>query len=831
MNMRVQKRSFTDMLGTLSAEDQIELLSLLPAPVAAMAKFDATRSFALRRGQRLPDGDWQNWLLLSGRGYGKQLSVDTPIPTPSGWTANGDLVDGDVIFDQAGVPCKVVVAHAPCVPERMYRLTFSDGTWIDADGAHLWTVLTHQFRKQLYRHGGSLRDLKGDWPFAATAQGYGRWGDPKGSPVRPLTTTTDGLVELLRQDTARGDLNLSIPLAQPLVLPERVLPIDPWVMGYMLGNASGSDLTSGSNGKGSFDHAEVLLMLGIGGTPVTYERLEPEHGRGRIGLRSDFCREFRILANGYGSRNKRVPQVYLRASAAQRLELLRGLMDADGHASKAAGQTEFCSMSSLMAEDVMELARSLGQKPVLLTGRAVLNGVDHGEKYRVTWRPTVQVFNLSRKAAAVDLSAGQKQFDRNLHRMITSIEPIEPRLSRCLTVDSPSRLYLAGEGMIPTHNTRVLSAVADQWSKTLPTIGIIGATADDVRRILVEGESGILSKAPRWNCPTYHKADRKLVWPSGCTGYLFSAETPDRLRGSNLAGLLCDELAAWADPDEVWAQAQLTLRIGDWPRTVIATTPRPIPIIKKLARRSSTFLTTGSTYENNKLSKNFIEEIIAVYEGTRLGRQELEGMILSEVDAALWTNTTITYSPHVDLSLLRRVVIGLDPSGGTRGSDEIGIVAAGELADGTVIILEDATCHGSPAFWAAEVARCFDRWRADTVIAEINFGGALVEEVLRQAAPNLPVRVVSASRGKSIRAEPVALLFEKKKASLLRPMPELETQLLNMSAIHGWTGSGSPDRLDAMVWAVVGLIGIRMPGAPLASGVSASAPSKWKGRG
>ena len=388
-------------------------------------------------------------------------------------------------------------------------------------------------------------------------------------------------------------------------------------------------------------------------------------------------------------------------------------------------------------------------------------------------------------------------------------------------------LMLSGRGW---GKTRVLSTVANHWSAMLPTLGIIGATSDDVRRILVEGQSGILASAPRWNRPTYHKADRKLVWPSGCTGYLYSAETPDRLRGSNLAGLLCDELAAWADVDEVWTQAQLTLRIGAFPRTVIATTPRPIPLIKRLAMRPSTFLTTGSTYENDRLARNFLEEVIEVYQGTRLGRQELEGAILSEVDAALWTNATLGYVQGLDLSRLKRVVVGVDPSGGGRGSDDIGIVVAGELEDGTIVILEDATVNGSPAYWAAQVARAFDRWKADVVIAEINFGGALVTEVLQQAAPNLPVRVVHASRGKSVRAEPVALLFEKQRAFLLHPMPELEAQMMAMSALEGYVGGGSPDRVDAMVWAVVGLIGVRGTGAPLASGVSANSVSKWIGK-
>jgi phage terminase large subunit-like protein len=389
-------------------------------------------------------------------------------------------------------------------------------------------------------------------------------------------------------------------------------------------------------------------------------------------------------------------------------------------------------------------------------------------------------------------------------------------------------LLLAGRGFGKTH---VLSSVAHQWGLTLPSFGIIGATSDDTRRILVEGPSGILATAPKWRRPIYRKADRMLEWPAtGSRAYLFSAEVPDRLRGANLAGLLADELAAWPDPEEVWAQAQLTLRIGDFPRSVIATTPRPIPLIRQLASDPSTFLTVGSTYENTKLSKNFIKTVIKAYEGTRLGRQELEGAILTEVDSALWTSASICYAPHTDLTALRRVVIGVDPAGGGRGGDTTGIVAAGLLADGSLIVLEDASIHGSPSVWAGQVARVFDKWRADAVICEINYGGQLCVDVLHQSAPNLPVRVVHATRGKVVRAEPIALLAEQGRLFLLHPMAALETQLLGFSASHGWMGAGSPDRADAAIWACTGLIGTKSSSAPIASGVAPVSISKWVGR-
>lgn len=363
-------------------------------------------------------------------------------------------------------------------------------------------------------------------------------------------------------------------------------------------------------------------------------------------------------------------------------------------------------------------------------------------------------------------------------------------------------LLLSGRGF---GKSFTLSSVANAWARKFPVFAIVGATSDDVRRVLVEGESGIPAVAPRWFRPEYKKTDRLLEWPNGARGYFYTAVEPDRLRGANNYGGLCDELAAWDNPEETWTQLQLTLRSGVRPRTVVATTPRPIPIIRRLATDPMTYLTTGSTYENPNLAESFLHEVEKRYGGTRLGQQELEGQIVLDVAAALWKPTFFQYRP-LDRAL-RRVVVAVDPTG---GGDACGIVVAGALTGDTYIVLEDATMNGSPEQWAATAVRCLDRWKADCIVAETNYGGDMVLSTLKQFNPDTPVRKVTASRGKVVRAEPISLLYEQGRVAHLNPFPELEQQLLLFDSEQGYMGAGSPDRADALVWALTALAGLRV---------------------
>ena len=339
-------------------------------------------------------------------------------------------------------------------------------------------------------------------------------------------------------------------------------------------------------------------------------------------------------------------------------------------------------------------------------------------------------------------------------------------------------------------------------------IGLIAPTAADARDVIVEGPAGILAISPPDERPLYEPSKRRLTWPNGVTASLFSADEPDRLRGPQHAICWLDELAAYSNPQAVWDMMSFGLRLGSNPQALITTTPRPIPLLRKLIDDSKTVLTRGSTRDNtNNLAPSFVDQIEARYAGTRLGRQELEGEILEDTPGALWTRAVLDDAfsdepvPH-----LVRVVVAVDPSGsdGETG-DSQGIVVCGVSRDNVGYVLADVSTRASPNVWARLVVEAFNRYGADRVVAERNFGGAMVEAVLRAAAPNLPITLVTASRGKAVRAEPVAALYEQRRVKHIGSVSELEDQMVMMTA-SGFTGQGSPDRVDALVWAFTDLM-------------------------
>jgi phage terminase large subunit-like protein len=372
-------------------------------------------------------------------------------------------------------------------------------------------------------------------------------------------------------------------------------------------------------------------------------------------------------------------------------------------------------------------------------------------------------------------------------------------------------LVLSGRGFGKTWiGTNYTHELAEQGKAK--RIGLIGATAADVRDTMVEGQSGIMATAPSWFRPTYEPSKRKLTWPNGATALLFSAEEADRLRGPNFDFIFADELAAWKDVDAVWNQAMFCLRLGMHPRWVVTTTPRPLKILKSLLAREGrdVVVTRGTTYENAaNLAPAFLEGIKARYEGTRLGRQELNAEILDDYPGALWTRETLEKARYRGtVPDLKRVVVAIDPSG-TRGDedsgDSVGIVVAGVGIDGLAYVLADKTCKLSPAGWGAVAVGAYREFRADRIIAERNFGGAMVEHVVRTCDATIPYRDVTASRGKIARAEPIAALYEQERVRHVGNFSELEDQLCAMTG-EGYIGAGSPDRGDALVWALTELM-------------------------
>ena len=369
-------------------------------------------------------------------------------------------------------------------------------------------------------------------------------------------------------------------------------------------------------------------------------------------------------------------------------------------------------------------------------------------------------------------------------------------------------LLLAGRGFGKTRTgAEWVRAKAEGDPKA--RIALIAPTAADARDVMVEGESGLLAIAPPWNRPLYEPSKRRVTWPNGAQAAMYSAEEADRLRGPQHTHAWADELAAWKNPQEVWDMLQFGLRLGDRPRWVATTTPRPIPLVKELLRRDDVVISRGSTFDNlANLAPQFIEAIRERYAGTRLGRQEIEAEILDDVPGALWTRAYIDEHRRKEAPQLQRVVVAVDPSGSNgndEDADEIGIVIAGKGIDGRAYILGDYSCSLSPDGWGRRVAEAYRTFRADRVVGEKNFGGDMVRFVIQTADSRIAYKDVTASRGKAVRAEPVAALYEQGKVSHVGSMPELEDQMCSFTTT-GYLGSGSPDRVDALVWALTELM-------------------------
>jgi phage terminase large subunit-like protein len=366
-------------------------------------------------------------------------------------------------------------------------------------------------------------------------------------------------------------------------------------------------------------------------------------------------------------------------------------------------------------------------------------------------------------------------------------------------------LPLGGRGM---GKTRTGAETVRRWIRTNAYVNIIGAASDDVRDVMVEGESGLLSVCPPSERPKFIAARNALEWPNGARTLMFSAESPERLRGKQHAKLWCDELAAWRYP-EAFDQAVFGLRLGPKPQAVITTTPRPTKLIRDILANPLTHATRGSTYDNlANLPASFVDKMLRAYEGTRLGRQELEAELLLDTPGALWTRALIEAAYRPKPPALTRIVVAVDPpaSSGDR-ADECGIVVAGLSVDGEPCVLADLSSQGdTPLRWAQRAVEAARRFAADAIVAEVNNGGEMVEAVIRQVDAAIRVKSVRASRGKFTRAEPVAALYEQGRARHIGVFAKLEDQMCVLTPDFDRARAGfSPDRVDSLVWAVTEL--------------------------
>jgi len=344
-------------------------------------------------------------------------------------------------------------------------------------------------------------------------------------------------------------------------------------------------------------------------------------------------------------------------------------------------------------------------------------------------------------------------------------------------------------------------------------VALLGETVDQVREVMVFGDSGILACSPPDRKPDWEAGRKRLVWPNGAVAQVFSAHEPEALRGPQFDAAWVDELAKWKRAEDAWDMLQFALRLGKNPRQVVTTTPRNVGVLKAILKNPSTVITHAPTEANRAyLAASFLDEVRARYAGTRLGRQELDGVLLEDAEGALWTTRALEAARLDVVPPLDRVVVAVDPPvTGKAASDQCGIVVVGAITAGPpqdwrAVVLEDASvAAASPDAWARAAIAALERHGADRLVAEVNQGGDLVESVIRQIDPLVPFRAVRASRGKVARAEPVAALYEQGRVSHLRGLGALEDQMCKMTA-RGYEGRGSPDRVDALVWALTDLM-------------------------
>ncbi len=764
-----------------------ELIASLPPEKRETAIREATEIFGTdeegllycwpfwaRPKQLPPEGDWFSWLIRSGRGFGKRIQISEEIKTVKGWKTLGDIVDGDMVYGLNGQLTNVIKAHKVTFVKKAYKLIFDTGDEIIADPEHLWYTINKLEDKRIRRGKSEMGSIK----------------------------TTEEIINTLKY--GGRETNHRIPIAAPLIGDIKELPIKPYTFGVWLGDGDSKSFLI------TTEDMDILSRIERDGYEVLPPYQTDANNRYPITNGEDPKRNKdngRYTSNGSLSsllkkmevyRNKHIPAQYMDASIAQRYELLKGIMDSDGYVNKTNGWCELSTTKKIIADQVFELVSSLGIKARIYNGDATINGRYISNKYRVMFKTKKQVFSLPRKAELIKKSTSA-QMSRHKNRFIVDYQEVNDIPMRCLTVDSSDGLFLITRSFIATHNTRSGAEwVRQKVQEGHRRIAIVGQTKADVRDTMVElGDSSLLNVHPDHERPEYEPSKRRVTWPNGAVAIIYSGDEPDQLRGPQHDSAWVDELAKFKYPTETWDNLEMGLRLGDNPQVCVTTTPRPIPIIKQLIEDPDTVDVKGHSKENiNNLSERYIERIIGRYEGTRLGRQELEGEILDDNPNALWKRSMIENCRATQHPQLTRIVIAVDPPATKSDtSDEAGIVAVGFGIDERGYILEDASRKASPEEWAKAAITLYHKYEADRIIGEVNNGGDMVESVIRSVDKTVSYKSVRASRGKQIRAEPISSLYEQGKVSHVGTFPELEDQLCEWQP-----GDDSPDRLDALVW-------------------------------
>lgn len=458
-------------------------------------------------------------VVVAGRRWGKALALDTPIPTPHGWTTMGELRDGDEVFDESGKPCRVTHAHAVMHGRPCYEIEFSDGTTIVADEEHLWSTWDKSARKNVRRN-------------------------PSGAHG-PKVRTTRQIIDTLTVG-ANGENNHSIPCAGAVQYPEAPLPIDPYILGAWLGDGD-SGCAALTCGNEELPHFAATIESLVGARPhMTQDR---RTGAWRIAITRGRGCKYKFQKGLHALdliRNKHIPRAYLQGSVAQRLALLQGLMDTDGSIFEHAGNCEFTSVNKRLADDVLELALSMGIKATMITGVAKLNGRDCGVKYRIRFTTAMQVFRLPRKAEK-NVRARKLRVD---HRFIVAVRPVKSVPVRCITVDSPNALYLCSRAFIATHNTQLAKVSLIKFARKKKRLVWYVAPSYRMAKQIMWPE--LVESIPRAWVKKYNETILTITLVNGTKIELKGADNPDSLRGVGIHYLVMDEVQD-IDP-EAWTK-------------------------------------------------------------------------------------------------------------------------------------------------------------------------------------------------------------------------------------------------------------------------------------
>jgi len=408
-----------------------------------------------------------------------------------------------------------------------------------------------------------------------------------------------------------------------------------------------------------------------------------------------------------------------------------------------------------------------------------------------------------------DEAAALLDYTWEFHARQNQIEPVG---------DWTTWLILAGRGY---GKTRTGAETVNRWAEEarFGRIALVAEDPNEAREVMVEGESGILERSPPWFKPSYSPALKRIVWPNGVRATIYSAEDPESLRGPQFGAAWCDELAKWRYGQETWDNLQFGMRLGEHPRQIVTTTPRPTKLMRAIIARRDTIITAGSTYENlENLASAFRTAVVDKYEGTRLGKQELDAKMLDDNPYALWNLDEISKF-RVDWpdTEIRRTVVAIDPpiSSG-EDADECGIVGMSLGSDGHGYVMDDFSVQGEkPLGWAMKALQLYQELNADAIVAEVNQGGEMVETVIRQAGFDGKIKMVHASKGKRARAEPVSALYEQGRIHHVGILAKLEDQMCDFTSdFDAQTMGYSPDRVDALVWAATELMLDKQGGTP-----------------